>query len=162
MPANEIAGFHVDLTTEDSGEIYYRNESDRTIIQFDDVARLMDNGNVDFQIILHRDGIIDLDNKNVPAVTDDATVGIQNGTRDKGLTISYGEPTCTGTWPFELQARTEWFAVSPGEGTVFGQRESKSVIVPLNASDLPSGIYTGQLELSLDSSHPRSNRCRSP
>ncbi len=153
MPANEIAGFHVDLTTEGPGAIYYQNETDRSIIQFDHVARLDDDDIVDFEIILHRDGVIDLEYKDVPAVVDDVTVGIQNETRDKGLTVSYGQNYLHSNMAIRVITASQWFAVSPEAGTL-DPAQNQPVTVSFDTSNLPSGIYNGQLALSLDGSTP--------
>ena len=153
MPANEIAAFHVDLTTEGPGAIYYKNEADRTIIQFDNMVRLVDDGIVDFQIILHRDGVIDFEYKNVSDVVDDVTVGVQNASQDNGLTISYGQSYLHSTMAVRITNGTEWFGVSPLQGTAPASG-SQAIIVSFNPANLPSGTYTGQLMLSEDAATP--------
>ena len=97
--------------------------------------------------------MIDLEYKNVPAVVNDATVGIQNGTRDEGLTISYGQNYLHPNMAVRITTANEWFVVSPGEGSL-GPAETEPVTVSFNASSLPSGVYTGQLDLSPDVSTP--------
>ena len=152
MPSNEIAPFHVDLNTADSGNIFYQDETTRTVIQFDDVARYDGNGNVTFQIILNSDGSVKFLYKDLPAVSDDVTVGLQNAARDLGLTVSYQNPYLHESLAVNLfpAPRDEtWFEIAPLTGSVTpGEPENISVV--FKAAHLNSGVHNGSIELATD------------
>lgn len=154
MPSNEIAPYHTDLSTWDSGDIFYQNEATRTIIQFDNVARLDGHGNATFQIILNNDGMVQFLYKDVPAVSDHVTVGLQNGAKNEGLTISYATPYLHPNLAITLFPAfrdEEWFQVSPLTGSIM-PGQPWYISVAFDATRLVGGVYHGALELKADCS----------
>ncbi len=150
MPSNEIAPFHIDLSTEESGEIFFQNEATRAIIQFENVPRFDGNGNVTFQIILNSDGIVEFLYKDLPAVFDDVTVGLQNATRDQGLTISYKQAYLHPSLAISIVPSYDerpWFQASPITGSL-EPGQAQSIAVQFDAGRLASGVYSGTLELA--------------
>ena len=156
MPSNEIAPFHVDLNTANSGDIFYQNDATRTIIQFDQVARFDGGGNTTFQVILNSDGRVQFLYKDLPAVSGDVTVGLQNGAQNEGLTISFGTPYLHPSLAITLIPSLrdeEWFQVSPLTGSVM-PGEPQDISVAFDATRFVSGVYNGILELKGDCSDP--------
>ena len=152
MPSNIIAPFHVDLNPGESGDIFYLNEATRTIIQFENVARRDSVGSVTFQVMLNDDGTIQFLYKNLPTVSDDVTVGLQNGTRDEGLTISYGSAYLHPGLAIEIypsSGNSKWFGVSPTEGSAV-PGVPQTISVHFDATSLAAGVYSGVLELGTD------------
>ena len=153
MPANEIAAFHTDLNPGASGDIYYLNEADRTIIQYENVARYNGTGNVTFQIVLKSDGTIEIRYKTLPSVANDVTVGVQNATRDQGLTVAYARDYLHPDLAVRISPNQSWLTVSPTTGVV-ASAQAQPVTVMFDATYLSSGSYTGSIELSSALSEP--------
>ncbi len=153
MPANEIAGFHTDLNPRRSGEIFYLNESDRAIIQYEGVDSYGGTGKVTFQIVLKSDGTIDLRYKTLPSVVDDVTVGAQNATRDKGLSVAFGQAYLHPNLTVRFAPGQGWLSASPASGSI-SSAETRAITVMVDATYLESGRYTGSVELSSSESEP--------
>ena len=147
MPANEIAAFHTDLNPGASGDIYYLNEADRTIIQYENVARYNGTGTVTFQIVLKNDGAIELRYKDLPTMANDVTVGLQNASREQGLTIAYAEDYLHPNLAVRISQDVEWFRVAPASGTLEGS-ETQHATVTFDARGLGGGTYSGTLQMT--------------
>jgi len=91
MPGNIIAAFASDLDLSRSGDVYYEQQTDRLVVQFSNVARFAGDGLATFQIVLKSDGTILLYYSELVGTVNQATVGVQNATRDVGLTIASNE-----------------------------------------------------------------------
>lgn len=153
MPANEIAAFHTDLNTERAGDIYYLNEAERTIIQYERVARYTGQGNVTLQIVLRSDGTIEIRYKTLPLIANDVTVGVQNATRDRGLTVAYAQDYLHPNLAVRISPNQPWLTVSPTSGVV-AAAQAQPVTVAFDATYLSIGSYTGSIELSSTASEP--------
>jgi hypothetical protein len=146
MPANEIAVFHDDLNLGASGDVYYQDEGDRVIIQFTNAARYAGDGFVSFQIVLNRDGTILLYYKDTAGTLDRATVGLQNATRDRGITIVYAQPYLKDNLAIRIEIDPSWFGVSPSSG-VLDPWGSTNLSVRLMADAFPNGTYAGVVHI---------------
>jgi hypothetical protein len=91
-----IAGFWDDLDTNISGDIYYLAQSDRLIVQYEQVGFHSGSGTVTFQIVLRANGVIDLFYKTLTGSALSATVGIANSTgTGEGLQSAYNQSYIT-------------------------------------------------------------------
>ena len=88
---NFIAPFWDDLNPGHSGIIYhhYDAQSDRFIVQYQDVARYEIEGSLTFQTILNSDGSIVFQYNEMDATVDSATVGLESSDHSRGLQIVY-------------------------------------------------------------------------
>ena len=91
--SNFIATFWDDLNPGHSGAVYhhYDAESDRFIVQYQDVARYEVEGSLTFQTILNSDGTIVYQYNDLDARLDSATVGLENADGYRGLQIVYND-----------------------------------------------------------------------
>jgi Big-like domain-containing protein/nidogen-like/alpha/beta hydrolase family protein DUF900/thrombospondin type 3 repeat protein len=112
-PANLIAPFHTDLDLSASGDVYYRDYGDRVVIQFENVARYAGDGFATFQVVLNKDGLIQFYYKDMAGTLDDATVGLQNATGDRGLTIAFNQPYLKQNLAIEITQSAAWFKEVP-------------------------------------------------
>ncbi|HIC87928.1 MAG TPA: DUF11 domain-containing protein [Anaerolineae bacterium] len=91
-PANLIAIFWDDLNPGTGGQVLYRAEAGRLIVSFLGVPRYGSGGPYTFQAILTPDGLIRLQYREMQGTRlDEATIGLQDGTRTQGLTIAYNQ-----------------------------------------------------------------------
>lgn len=73
-----IAAFWDDLNPAYSGDIYYKEFSDRVVIQYDNVEDRGRSGYFTFQIVLHATGEIDFIYNQLTGDVDSCTVGLQD------------------------------------------------------------------------------------
>jgi len=79
LPAT-IAVFWEDLHPEVGGDVYFKQETNRIIVQWEAVERYGGGGNYTFQAVLYDDGRISLRYKTMIGPLDSATVGVQDST----------------------------------------------------------------------------------
>ncbi|HSS96851.1 MAG TPA: Ig-like domain-containing protein, partial [Terriglobales bacterium] len=148
-PANEIAAFHNDLNLGDSGDVYYQDFGDRVIIQFTNAARYEGDGVSTFQIVLQRGGAILFYYKEMTGTLDEALVGIQNDTKDKGLTVAFRESYLKNNLAVRIVTSTSWVTVAPAD-FVLAPGESKTLGLNFDATAIDSGNFQGTLQVQDD------------
>lgn len=92
-PANMMAVFWDDLDMRSGGEIYYWTDNTNTlVISWVGVPHLAQGGPYTFQAVLHSDGTILYQYKEMdPNRSDEATVGIQAAGGTDGITVAYNQ-----------------------------------------------------------------------
>lgn len=119
-PANLIAPFWDDLDTRTIGDVYVKEETNLLIIQYENVGRYQGGTNsaYTFQVVLHADGRIHFRYKSMVGVINSATIGLQDSTRTIGLQVDHNVPYVIDEMALEITPLTEFFTLSPLEGTV--------------------------------------------
>jgi Zn-dependent metalloprotease/subtilisin family serine protease len=146
-PANLIAAFFDDLHPGNGGDIYFRDYGDRAVVQFDNVYPYNGSGVYTFQLVLEPSGNIYLYYNNLTGPLTSATAGIQNGTRDDGLTVVYNATYLKNALAVKFSPKSSWLTATPLTGTV-SAGQSASVQVGFNGASVPGGTYYGQLMIS--------------
>ena len=155
-PPSIIAVLWDDLDTRDdrtSGEVYFKQESDRFIIQYQDVTRYGGTDTLTFQVVLFADGRIQLRYKTVNGTTNSATVGVQNQTRDDGLEILYNAAYLVSGLAIEIVPVSEFLKLSPTSGSV-PAHSSFSLDAVFDSFRLVPGAYYAQVDVSHDAPSP--------
>jgi hypothetical protein len=96
--------------------------------------------------VLNRDGTILLYYKDTAGTLDRATVGLQNATRDRGITIVYAQPYLKDNLAIRIEIDPSWFGVSPSSG-VLDPWGSTNLSVRLMADAFPNGTYAGVVHI---------------
>ena len=153
-PENLLAMFHDDLRidTANGNNVYYEYDGSRLIVQFDNVPRYFNTGSYTFQAILYPDGTILYQYLTMDSTRlDEATIGIQNATRDDGLTVVYNDNYVHDNLAIRFQAFPEWLTVSPSSGTV-----PPGGSLPVSANFNATGMFGGQYlaDIVIDSNDP--------
>ncbi len=148
-PENLLAAFWDDLHFRSQERATTYNDGSRFIIQFTDVDRIGTTitEHYTFQIILYPSGKIVYQYLTMDGPLDSATIGIQNATRDDGLTVVHNAAYVHDNLAIEIQAIPDWLSVSPASG-VIPAGGSQNVTVLLSAVDLIGGTYQGGLTLT--------------
>ncbi len=156
MPANLIAAYYDDLSTSESGDVYYQNYSDHTIFQFNDVSLLSGSGRYTFQIVLWKDSKIELKYQSVSGSTTSATIGIQNGTRNDGLQIAYNSAYIKNSLAVTIRCRPSWLQLTKNSGSVApGNTDVVGVI--FDATETETGSFIDTLNISHNAPVPSIN-----
>jgi hypothetical protein len=145
-PANLIAAFWDDLDTRTIGDIYYKEESNRLIIQYENVGRYGGGTSsaYTFQIVLFADGRIQFRYKSMAGVLNSATVGIQNTVGTIGLQIAHDSSYVANQMAVEIRPQSVFLSVAPVAGTV-PAKTTFSLNALFRSLQLPFGTYTATI-----------------
>src|SRR5262249_34851445 len=97
VPSNLIAPFWDDLNfANGGGHAYYQASPSRFVVEFAGVPRNTTDGspggNYTFEVVLDPTGAIRFQYQTMSGPTSSCTIGIQNLSRDDGLTVAYNQP----------------------------------------------------------------------
>ena len=147
-PANLLAVFHDDLHQR-NGQAYYYPDGNRFILQYKNWDNYSPSGELyNFEVILYRNGRIL--NQYQSMTTNDlagATIGIQNGAKDDGLTVVYNANYVHNNLAVEFRPPAGWLQLSPEAGTV-PPGGYVDVDVAFDATQLIGGLYTANIDVS--------------
>ncbi len=147
-PANLLAAFWDDLHQR-TGNAKYYSDGNRFIVQFTDWDQFSPSGELyNFQVILYRNGRIVY--QYLTMTTNDlagATIGIQNATKDDGLTVVFNGAYMHDALAIEFRPPAGWLSVSPDAGTV-PPGGFVDIDVTFDATQLIGGDYSANIDLS--------------
>ena len=152
-PNNFIAAFWDDLSPQNGGPVryYYDSAHGRFIVSWLNVPLytwLGGTGSLNFQIVLSPNGNIQYNYQTMDAGSlnlTSATVGIENANGNDGLPIAYNQSYLHSNMSVLIIA-SAWLSAGPGSGSV-GQSETDTIEVTFDATELPEGTYTGNINL---------------
>jgi hypothetical protein len=154
-PENLLAVLWDDLVyTSPLSRAYYQSDAGRCIVQFNDLVHFgnFSPPHYSFQVILYPDGEIVFQYLTVGTVSNSATVGIQNATRDDGLTVVYNANYLHDNLAVRFTSpEPSWIRFAPRSGEVpAGQCAS------LGLEIFSSGIAPGDhlLQILVNSNDP--------
>ena len=144
-PENLLAPFHDDLTFSAAGAAYYLYDGTRLIVQYQDVPRLTSGGPYTFQVHIYPSGRVEYHYKTMAGTRlNEATVGIQNGTKDDGLAVAFNAAYIQDGLAVRFESVDPWLSVDTPSGTV-APGASVDVIVGFDAA----GQCGSQLQANL-------------
>lgn len=144
-PENLIAPFWDDLIVS-SGGVYIYNDGARTIIEYKDAMHYPYGGPFTFQVILYPSGRIVFQYLAMGKPRHEATVGIQNSTKDDGLQMAFNSSYVHGALAVEITRIPKWLSVSPTSGRVRAGRSTK-ITASIDADGLMAGRYAAEIEI---------------
>ena len=151
VPENLLAPWWDDMVYDESdgNSAFYYNDGSRFIIQMH--IRRIAQGLPPyylFQVILYPNGNIAYQYNTLGTTVNSSTIGIQNGTKDDGLTVAFND----GSYIHEelailFSARPDWLSVAPTSGVV-AAGECVDLDVVMSAAELDAGDYFGTITVS--------------
>jgi hypothetical protein len=149
VPENVLAPFWDDLTFSSAGDVYYHYDGTRFIVSYVNVPRLGTGGGpYTFQIILYPSGTVDFQYLSMAGTRlNEATIGIQNETRDIGLQVVFNANYVKNNLRVRFTHRDGWLTVTPASGTVPADGHV-DLAVGFNAEGLADGDFPGALRIS--------------
>lgn len=144
-----IAALWDDLDTRTTGAIYYQEEQDRLIIQYDHVGKHEDSRNHTFQIILYDSGRIDLQYYELTGITTSCTIGIQDATLTRALQVLYNKSYLTNRMAVEIHPRSECFEILPLSGSIPAHTITPLAVV-FNSLTMPAASYDADMIIEAD------------
>lgn len=153
-PYGVIAPFWNDLHTGDGGDIYYKEETNRLIVQYEAVAKDDGSGANTFQIILNADGSIEFHYKQMDGDLDECSVGIQNVSRNQGIQLRYNTDASNlvslqYSYAIRFNPTKTLFTLALLNGNV-ASATAAELIATFDAENVIPGTYTGSLAITHD------------
>ncbi len=147
-PENLLAVWWDDLHFRNVERAYYYYDGTRLIIQYVDVQHYSTSppSLYNFEIILYPNGTIIYQYLSMSGTLNSATIGIQNATKDDGLTVVYNAPYVHNNLAIKFSTAPEWLTVIPKSGVV-PPGQSMNLTALFNATDLIGGNYYGVVHI---------------
>ncbi|TMQ66477.1 MAG: choice-of-anchor D domain-containing protein [Candidatus Eisenbacteria bacterium] len=145
-PPNLVAPFWDDLAFT-SRTMYTHFDGLRFVVAWTEAAHVGGGGPYTFEAILYPSGEIIYQYLSMASPTNSATVGIQNGARDDGLTAAFNASYIHDSLAIRFLPSPRWLTVNPSSGIV-PAGSSQALEVLFDASDLADGDYAGELAIS--------------
>lgn len=150
-PLNAIMPFWDDLNPNNDanspsmqGDIKYFGNDNYVVVWFDNVRHWVGSGQVDgtydFQSILFSDGKIKFNYRTMTGDINSATIGMQNSTGDKGITISINSNFVHNDLGVKVQGRPSWLQITPLSSQVETNQTSE-INFMFDSSTLVGGTY---------------------
>lgn len=147
-PENAIAPYWDDLTFSTTGDAYYWGDASKFVVSFVGVPRLSSGGPYTFQAILYPSGTIDFQYLDMQGTRlNEATVGIQNATRDVGLQVVSNAAYIENNLRVRIARTPGWLAIAPTSG-VTEAGKCDTVTVTYDATGLADGDYNGMVRIA--------------
>ncbi len=152
LPNNLMAIFYDDLTLQYGGHVYfYTNNADSSIITWQNVRDVQQEGTFTFQIILTApNGILYQYSNMGPARLNECSVGIENQQGTIGLQLAYNSNyvhsnLATGFF-LGNQNSFSWLNIDPAEGLIPASG-NQAVNLAINTNGMEPGNYAAILKL---------------
>ncbi len=146
-PENLIAPFWDDLTFSTSGHAYYYYDGSKFIIEYAAVPHYSSGGPYTFEIILYPSGTIDFQYLDMPSRLNEATLGIQNATKDVGLQVAYNADYVKNALRVRFSRQPGWLSVAPASGKV-PAGAGTDLAVGFDATGLADGDHSGVIRIA--------------
>ncbi|MFN7966278.1 MAG: S8 family serine peptidase [Acidobacteriota bacterium] len=115
---NMIAMFWDDLHLR-SGNVKYRAEGSRFIVQYTNVEKFSPSGSpITFQVQLYSSGRVVLQYRTMIGTLNSATIGIQDSTRTIGLVSNFNANYVHSSMAIQYSRVPEWLRVTPASSTI--------------------------------------------
>ena len=140
-----------------SGNVYTYSDNDKFVVWFDQVSRCASGdgstGIYDFQFVLHNNGDIDLNYRDMSGYTTSATIGMQNETGSDGLLVTYNDTYVQSqlSLKYRMSDEADWLSLSGDLSSDLMYGESTVIDITAQASNLSIGEYYGEIIISSNS-----------
>lgn len=117
-PLASIMAFWDDLnpvnsepSDEMSGEVYFYSDNSKLVVWYNDVVHWADNQPYNFQIIIHSNGLIDINYDNMEGDLQSATIGIQNEYGQIGHEVIFNSNYIEDNLRLSFQQAYNWLSI---------------------------------------------------
>jgi hypothetical protein len=152
IPNCLIAGIWDDLDGQTTGKVYYKQESNKFIVQYDNwPGYVSGTGPFTWQFVINKNGKIMLYYKTILGSSNSSTIGIENHNGSDGLQVAYNATYLQNNFALQFSAEPEWLLADNIEGTVYN---GNTIAVLLNfvTEGLDSGDYS--MDMVITSNDP--------
>jgi len=147
-PNDFIAPFWDDLEGSTTGKVYYKQDGNRFIIQFNNWRKYYStSSSLTFQVVLHSSGKILIYYNNMAGDLSSSTIGIENGDGSIGLQTAYNSSYIHNEMALQFSAEPDWLAVEPLTGTIHSG-SSAEISLMIDTDGLEEGYYSMDMEIT--------------
>ena len=149
-PSPAIFGFWDDLnpinlesSPDMSGRVKFYSDGQRLIISYTDITQWGDDSPNSFQIILYKNGHIDINYASMNGDRTSATIGIQNEDGSIGQQIIYNDNYVHNFLGLSLQQSPNWFTIDNQNylSNELNYQESTNHIIQIDGNQMDNGSY---------------------
>ncbi len=157
-PYGAIAPFWDDLDTGVGGEIYYKEEASRLIVQYEGVAKDDGSGLNTFQIVLNANGTVEFHYKEMNGDLDECSVGIQNVFRNQGIQLRFdsdvpNDPSnlinLQDSYAIRFNPTKTLYTLAPLSGGAPAGAPTE-IVASFDTANVLPGTYTGSIAFTHD------------
>lgn len=151
-PSLLVAPFWYDLDLDRAGDVYYKEETDRLIIQYQQVAprSYLGNGAYTFQVVLFANGEIQFRYLTLTGDLTECTAGIQNIDGSDGLQVVHASAYLENNLAVRIRPPGVPFVeVSPASGMVSTGAQNQLEVLFRSLTLFP-GTYTATIQITHD------------
>jgi subtilisin family serine protease/P pilus assembly chaperone PapD len=155
-PENLLGAFWDDLDFNGATKGHYYSDGTRFIAQWTNVEHFPSGSSYTFQIILRPDGTFRFQYLSMSGTMNSHTVGIQNGDRTIGLTLTHNvaTPYVHDGLAIEFFRPPDWLSRDPASGVV-AAGACTDITLTMNAAELEDGDHDASLSINTnDPFHP--------
>lgn len=155
QPYGMIAPFWTDLHTGEAGDIYFKEEASRLIIQFEGVKQDSYTGTNSFQVILNDDGLIEFHYEVMGGSNlNFCTVGIENSIGNQGIPLRYNSDasnhiTLQDNYAIRFSPTKTLYTLAPLSGAVPAESPTE-LVASFNTDNVIPGTYSGSIAVTHD------------
>jgi subtilisin family serine protease len=151
-PNGFIAPFWDDLDGTTHGDVYYKLDGNKLIIQYEDWARYSANTeHFTFQIVLFSSGRVMFYYKTMTGTLNSATIGMENSSGTGGLSIAYNSSYAKNNFAVKIQAEPDWLTGTSLSGMLYNGNTAL-VELTFRTEDYPLGNYS--MDVNVTSNDP--------
>ena len=144
-PRAMIAPLWDNLYLQSDSRVFYWQDGNRFIVEWENVYTATGHGPYTFEVILYDNGNILMQYLQLNNLEDAYTVGMQNSTADDGFYIAYNEPYLHDNLAILIQRRS-WISVFP-MGGVLQPGEQMNLNVTFKTENFPLGNFWASVEI---------------
>jgi hypothetical protein len=155
VPRALVAPFWTDLDlrpVRGAGRVLAFYDGSKFIVEWKDAVHFSGAGPYSFQVLLWPSGTIEYQYLALGALTNVATVGIQNETGNVGLRVAYNVRYAHPGLRVRLSHHDDWLAVEPGGGSI-PPGASDTLHVRFDARQYKDGDYAGEVRVQSNDAH---------
>ncbi len=146
-PNNLLAPVWDDLDGKTTGKVFYQQDGNRFIVQYEQWPRYSGGGYYTYQAVLYSTGKIMYYYKELTGSTTSATVGIENSDGTDGLQIAYNSGYLSDNLAVKISADPDWLGSDPMSGRIYNGN-SAMLEMTFRSEDYPVGNYTMDVVVS--------------
>jgi hypothetical protein len=147
IPDDMIAPFWDDLDGRTQGNVYYKQEGNKFIIQFTNWQKYSGTGSLTFQVVLQSNNRIYFYYENMAVSLTSCTVGIENNSGSDGLQITNNAAYIENQLAVLISADPEWLTLNHYGGRLYNGNTA-AIILNINTEDLNMGEYSMDMEIT--------------
>ena len=139
-----------------SGEVKFYSDTSKLIVWYNDVVHWGDDEPYNFQIIIYKDGLIDINYANMDGDTRSATIGIQNENGEIGHQVIYNNTYIENGLRLSFKKAEDWISIDNQNiiTNSINTNESSNHNIEINGSLMNDGAYETYIYIESNATSP--------